>query len=428
MSRMILHAHCKGNFGKGASFVLLIAAILMVSHSAHSQDGSCIDLDGDGWGWNGVSSCRASEVVQTGCIDHDGDGWGWDGSNTCAVTEAVQEAVQEPAQSECIDFDGDGFGWNGVTTCTVSGEEIANSTNYLYRGVTESTWDEIDIAAAAFGDNNNCRARVSNIPSSGHELAPCDGNCITDALRQHDTVILLPGVYRLGETVRVGSGKTLTGTSAGGAIVDASNVDIGLSTSPRGSIANLSVHHARNLGIRLRDNSLLYRVSVRNSGTSSHVNENGSGVLVSDTWGSCIVSVGVAESYNESGGSCSNCATGGNADGFAIKFGAGNNTVIDGHATRNSDDGFDFWLSGGSNFVYFSSAFRNGGTTNYPQTGDGSGFKMGIGNVRHYVYRSVAYENDYIGFDFNLNQVAPRVVNSEAYNNGFRDWAGVERL
>lgn len=46
----------------------------------------CIDEDGDGFGWDGDSSCRATlstELVDESvfamlpCIDNDGDGWGW---------------------------------------------------------------------------------------------------------------------------------------------------------------------------------------------------------------------------------------------------------------------------------------------------------------------------------------------------------------
>ncbi len=48
------------------------------------------------------------------CDDPDGDGWGWDGVQSCRV-----EGV-EPTAGECVDFDGDGYGWNGVQTCVVA--------------------------------------------------------------------------------------------------------------------------------------------------------------------------------------------------------------------------------------------------------------------------------------------------------------------
>jgi len=46
----------------------------------------CVDtgLLGDGWGWNGTSSCRVtSTTTQALCYDFDGDGWGWDGTMSC---------------------------------------------------------------------------------------------------------------------------------------------------------------------------------------------------------------------------------------------------------------------------------------------------------------------------------------------------------
>lgn len=44
---------------------------------------TCVDEDGDGWGWNNSGSCLAEPVDLRVCIDSDGDGWGWDGSATC---------------------------------------------------------------------------------------------------------------------------------------------------------------------------------------------------------------------------------------------------------------------------------------------------------------------------------------------------------
>ena len=51
-------------------------------------DTTCVDTDpvGDGWGWDGSTSCTV-EQTDTTCIDTDpvGDGWGWDGSTSCRV-------------------------------------------------------------------------------------------------------------------------------------------------------------------------------------------------------------------------------------------------------------------------------------------------------------------------------------------------------
>ena len=117
------------------------------------------------------------------------------------------------------------------------------------------------------------------------------------------------------------------------------------------------------------------------------------------------------------------CVNGGNADGYALKFGANNNTLIDSHAYRNSDDGIDFW-DGGAGFVYFSSAFDAGKTTG-KQGKDGNGIKLGIGNVRHNFYKTKAYNNLTNGFDINGNSVQPLLIQSEAFGNGGNDYQGV---
>jgi hypothetical protein len=78
---------------------------------------TCVDTDGDGWGWDGVRSCRIESTVPVtaACVDTDGDGWGWDGERSCKVE------TTQPQTAACIDNDGDGWGWNGVASCRVAG-------------------------------------------------------------------------------------------------------------------------------------------------------------------------------------------------------------------------------------------------------------------------------------------------------------------
>ena len=60
--------------------------------NAATTNPECVDSDGDGWGWDGVQSCRVSGPdgspvpVLTECIDTDGDGWGWDGEQSCLIS------------------------------------------------------------------------------------------------------------------------------------------------------------------------------------------------------------------------------------------------------------------------------------------------------------------------------------------------------
>ena len=81
------------------------------SGNSTSGQGPCIDVDGDGWGWNGAS-CRVSTTVAASnqtqspasegsgtCIDTDGDGWGWNGAS-CRVTAASQTSGTQSTGSQ----------------------------------------------------------------------------------------------------------------------------------------------------------------------------------------------------------------------------------------------------------------------------------------------------------------------------------------
>lgn len=102
-----------------------------VLEGAYAHDGSrapgpmpqtCIDSDGDGWGWDGTASCRVGVVPPTPgpatCVDSDGDGWGWNGTASCRV-EVGPPPPPGPGPSTCVDPDGDGWGWNGTESCKV---------------------------------------------------------------------------------------------------------------------------------------------------------------------------------------------------------------------------------------------------------------------------------------------------------------------
>jgi len=73
---------------------------------ADASTGSCVDTApvGDGWGWNGSSSCR---------VESDGLSSGNSSSNTCIDTDPVD----------------DGWGWNGSTSCQVEGGSTGSTSN-----------------------------------------------------------------------------------------------------------------------------------------------------------------------------------------------------------------------------------------------------------------------------------------------------------
>ncbi len=105
-----------------------------------SGGAECVDTDpvGDGWGWDGSSSCRvdADGGGDGGgnnggsggavCVDTDpvGDGWGWDGSSSCRVDADGGGDNGGSGGAVCVDTDpvGDGWGWDGSSSCRVGGD------------------------------------------------------------------------------------------------------------------------------------------------------------------------------------------------------------------------------------------------------------------------------------------------------------------
>jgi len=97
------------NYSFISCVVISILLTLNISHAddlAITADGSCIDTDGDGYGWDGTKTC-----IPLACVDSDGDGWGWDGFRSCRVS------------MPCVDSDGDGYGWDGFKTCLLTCED-----------------------------------------------------------------------------------------------------------------------------------------------------------------------------------------------------------------------------------------------------------------------------------------------------------------
>ncbi len=111
----------------------ILLGSMLLALPGHAQ--VCEDTDGDGWGWDGTSSCLVeaanSDSGNNGsngesvCVDSDGDGYGWDGTATCVVGAQSQggnnqaEAGNSNAGA-CVDSDGDGWGWNGRESCQMS--------------------------------------------------------------------------------------------------------------------------------------------------------------------------------------------------------------------------------------------------------------------------------------------------------------------
>ena len=87
--------------------------VCLVSLSTQAFAQQCVDIDGDGWGWDGSSSCRVGLIALHECRDEDGDGdgWGWNGVQSCIIHPNCLSAAS--------DSDGDGWGWENNASCKV---------------------------------------------------------------------------------------------------------------------------------------------------------------------------------------------------------------------------------------------------------------------------------------------------------------------
>lgn len=144
------------------NFKVRFSAILLLSGISHNVSAQCVDTDGDGWGWDGVSSCLVESVVST-CIDSPpvGDGWGWDGVQSCRVTGAEEASNRtEDNAAACVDSDGDGWGWNGVESCLVTG--LQPPTEMVETGVS----DCIDLDGDGWGWDGTQSCVVNDVPGA----------------------------------------------------------------------------------------------------------------------------------------------------------------------------------------------------------------------------------------------------------------------
>ena len=252
----------------------------------------------------------------------------------------------------------------------------------VYRGVNEQQWETI----SSIGDPLNCRQQVFDLQNLDltefHELTPenCSNrDCINRALITYSKVILREGIYRINELNL--ANKILIGHPNETVILNASKASIALNIR-KSIIANLNIQNARNIGILLRNDNLVYRTVVGNTGLYYSASERGIGFNQDGRFNSknnCLVSVEAYNGWNNLGKGLG--ARGGSADGFDVKRSKENNfTFIDAHGHHNSDHGFDFFGSGNKEKIsvvrmYYSSAIRN--KNPYKNGGDGGGIKIG---------------------------------------------------
>ena len=138
-----------------------ISSLLLLSSTTQSFAQTCVDDDGDGWGWNGERSCQV-QAANT-CVDDDGDGWGWNGVSSCQVTSSAAATIQ---QGDCIDEDGDGWGWNGQGSCRVDSASEGSVTGSSATPVESQACIDSDGDGWGWGPSGSCRLESSGVTQS----------------------------------------------------------------------------------------------------------------------------------------------------------------------------------------------------------------------------------------------------------------------
>jgi hypothetical protein len=358
---------------------------------------------------------------------------GWSDKTVCRLLLSKQD---EPAYLEEVASRGLGCG-----SAQKNVSKPLLPFKYI-QGVSEDQWDLIE----RMGDPQNCRERVRSIGIKGKSITvtpdtfPTTKWLMEKMFLNYDTVIFSKGIYKIVSPIPVFAGSLMIGEE--GVVIDSTLSDVGIIVD--GSVvSNVEVINAGNIGVQLSSNSVLHNSKIGNTGVLNPTSRDGSGVRLR-TKGShnvCIVSVESYNGYNETG-SGPDTSKGGNADGFGVKYGVYNVTLIDAHGHHNSDDGFDFWKAGTgmdientdiSFRIYYSSSIGNG---RHPtkSSGDGSGFKFGSSNNYgkpkkdrglRLIHGSAACHNAGNGFDRNTSPLKVKGSNLHTSGNKNKSFVSV---
>jgi hypothetical protein len=320
-------------------------------------------------------------------------------------------------------------------------EAFAFESDYI-KGVSKEQWSIIK----KIGDPLNCEERIAKLNNlSGGNLITVEQfnknkNIINMSLRENKITILDTGEYNIESPIIIRDSSILVGKN--NVIINSSKSNNGVIIN-LGSVKNLTIYNAKQVGISVFNQSDVYKVLIKNTGIDSPINNRGYGMysVGLTSHGNCIVSVEAFNGYNETGNS-KVTRKGGNADGFGVKFGAHDITFIDTHGHHNSDDGYDFWKAGDEApiktkeptiRIFYSSANLNGKNPLTPNA-DGNGFKFGSKNKYNkpkrdkgarLIYGSVACYNTANGFDRNGTPMKVIGKNLSARGNGMKDYRNV---
>ena len=222
------------------------------------------------------------------------------------------------------------------------------------------------------------------------------------------TTVNVSGTYSVSKSIHVPSGVTVSGTATfaftdntqDGFVVDSGKSNV--------KLTGFTVKGA-NHGFHIYGNHVTIDSCWAQYNVNSGFELQGSGAY------SCTI--------NNCQGKYNADSSGGNADGFAVKFGTGTgNKVTNCSGHDNSDDGYDYAGAGApvttSNCQAYNNGYYNG------KTGNGCGFKMGLAgypNEAHNYTSCVAHNNTKgdtgSGFDSNNNTGGIHLTTCHSYSN-----------
>ncbi len=161
--------------------------------------GPCIDSDNDGFGWNGVATCRTSPQTSLNSAPPNAVN-----TQVTAQVTTAEPSTRQPTDTStstaigntagaCVDTDNDGYGWNGIASCTVNipvaaGDvTVSSNTRTISAPGIEDITDLILVTGQSNAQGNNSTADLTILDASNNQVfAFTDSNTwqIAD-LRQH---------------------------------------------------------------------------------------------------------------------------------------------------------------------------------------------------------------------------------------------------
>ena len=155
-------------------------------------------------------------------------------------------------------------------------EAFAFESDYI-KGVSKEQWSVIK----KIGDPLNCEERVAKLNNlSGGNLITVEQfnknkNIINRSLIDNKVTILDTGEYNTVSSIQVRNESILIGKQ--GVTINSSNVDNAFVINS-GSIKNLTIYNAQQVGVMVEKEATVYNVVIKNTGVDSPNNSRGVGV------------------------------------------------------------------------------------------------------------------------------------------------------